>query len=264
MVGIMPPPDELDRDRFYTSSADEWDDSADYELEPPDAEVLAAEERRAAEAIEEIQNSVDIDEVYRDAERDVGREVLEKWARDFRFQFQVKHLLIATAVIAILLTLAKLQILGTTLMLLFFAAIVGLYCYVNWQEKKHHEEADRRRHEMYARQRKRFEPTTAPAPGAAPQPSPEAASERVARPFRFQFSLWEMLIAITTAAVVLGFIQFMGGPGPAATMFGFIALAGLGIHALGYEPPGILVLGWWLLLVLYVVLTIVAFVFSAF
>ena len=101
--------------------------------------------------------SVDIDEIYRDADRRDGDEILDKWARDFRFQFQVKHLLIATAVLAIALTLWRLELLGTTLAMLFMLSIAGVYLYVQWQEKKQQQEADRRRREMYARQRAYYE-----------------------------------------------------------------------------------------------------------
>ena len=69
----MPSPDDIDRDRIYT--ADVEDDDAELELEPPDAEVLAAEERRAQEAIDATMMSVDIDEIYRDADRRDERRV---------------------------------------------------------------------------------------------------------------------------------------------------------------------------------------------
>ena len=43
--------DSRERDKFYSKSNDEEDD-ADYELEPPDPEVLAEAERRGKEVIE--------------------------------------------------------------------------------------------------------------------------------------------------------------------------------------------------------------------
>ncbi len=165
----MPSPDDIDRDRIYT--ADVEDDDAELELEPPDAEVLAAEERRAQEAIDATMMSVDIDEIYRDADRRDGDEFLDKWARDFRFQFQVKHLLIATAVLAIALTLWRLELLGTTLAILFMLSIAGAYLYVQWQEKKQQQEADRRRREMYARQRGYFEKRNSGPAGHEGEPS---------------------------------------------------------------------------------------------
>ena len=50
----------------------------------------------------------------------------------------------------------------------------------------------------------------------------------------------------------------------AATMLGFVALFGLVIHALGVEPPDVVVLGWWMILVLYVLLSIAVAVWSSF
>src|SRR5688572_32151148 len=145
----MPTPEEINRDKFCSPDAE--DDGDDYELEPPDADVLAAEELRAKAAIEETKMAIDIDEIYRQANRERGGEILEDWVRNFQFRFQVKHLLIGTAVLAIVLTLAKLQFLGTTLVILVMLSVAGLYLYLQWQEKKQREEADRRREELYAR-----------------------------------------------------------------------------------------------------------------
>jgi hypothetical protein len=276
-TSCMPTPDDIDRDKIYT--ADTEDDDAELELEPPDAEVIAAEERRAKEAIEATMMSVDIDEVYREADRRDGGEFLDKWLRDFRFQFQVKHLLIATAVLAIAMTLWRLQIFGTTLVLLFMIAIGGAYFYVVWQEKKQQDEADRRRKEMYARQRAYFdrrnrgaastdggtvaEATVGHAVQPPPPPLPNEADvawqEAMARQrFRFQFSLKQLLLAMMGAAVIFGLVRVFGGPANTATMLGLLALAGLVVHAAGFDPPEIIILGWWLILVMYVLMSIVA------
>ena len=81
---------------------------------------------------------------------------------------------------------------------------------------------------------------------------------------RIRFSLREMMLAMTTAAVVFGLVRALGGADIAATLLGFLALIGLAVHALGFEPPGVVVLGWWVILVLYVALSIVAAMWSAF
>jgi hypothetical protein len=269
----MPTPDDIDRDKIYTADVD--DDDAELELEPPDAEVIAAEERRAKEAIEATMMTVDVNEIYRNADQRDDREILDNWVRNFRFQFQVKHLLIATAVLAIAMTLWRLQIFGTVLVLLFMISIGAAYFYVVWQEKKQQQEADRRRQEMYARQRAYFErrsrgPATdaeaQPEQAAGPLPNEADARQEVAvRPrFRFQFSLRQLLIAMASAAVLFGLMRFFGGPANTATMLGMLALTGLVIHAAGLDPPEIVILGWWLILVLYVVMSIVAAVWSGF
>jgi hypothetical protein len=41
-----------------------------------------------------------------------------------------------------------------------------------------------------------------------------------------------------------------------ATILGLIAFAGLVVHAVGFEPQQSVVLGWWFILLLYVLLTI--------
>ncbi len=261
--------DDRERDRFYLSTPDEADGGDDYELEPPDAEVLAAEERRAQETIDATRASIDIDEIYRDADRERGREIVEDWIRDFRFRFQVKHLLIATAVLAIVLTLAKLDILRTAVVLVVMVSVTGLFLYLQWQERKQRVEADRRRREMYAQRRTHFERSSRPAGDDADASMAGAVDEALGnaqgRPqFRFHFSLLELMAAMTVAAIIFGLVHLLGGASNTATLLGFVALIGLVIHALGFEPPEIVVLGWWLILVLYVLLSIFAAVWSGF
>jgi hypothetical protein len=273
--------DDRDREKLDSSMSDDADDGGDYELEPPDADVLAGEERRAREAIEETRAAIDIDEIYRDADRERSSEILEGWARDFRFRFQVKHLLIATAVLSIVLTLYKLEMLGTAVVLLVMISVAGLYFYLQWQEKKAQDEANHRREAVYARRRAQFKRMTGEAadddasesgvekaiPKAA-EPLPSAVDEAwqqamAEEKFRFRFSLAELMFAMTTAAIIFGLVQILGGE-VAATMLGFIALFGLVIHALGVEPPGVVVLGWWMILALYVLLSIGVAVWSSF
>jgi hypothetical protein len=148
--------DSRSRDEFYLSKpGDVDDDGDDYELEPPDAEVIAAEELRGREAIEASRSTIDIDEIYRDAGRQRSEEILENWFRDFRFRFRfrVKHLLIAAAGLAIMLTLYKFNILGTALVLLVMFFVFGLTFYFARQEQRAEDDAMQRREEMYARRR---------------------------------------------------------------------------------------------------------------
>ena len=225
--------------------------------------------------------SIDIDDIYREADRERGGEILESWVRDFHFRFQIKHLLIATAVLAIVLTLNWHGLLGTTLVLLVMISVAGLYLYLQWQEKKQQDEANRRRQEMYARRRAHLGQPPHPLDGdeevpessaepvaTAPPPSDQVdeASKNaiVRRPFRFQFSLRELMAAMTAAALIFGLVYVLGSPSNAATLLGFIALFGLVIHALGFEPPEVVVLGWWLILVLYVLLSVVAVAWRGF
>ena len=265
--------DNRERDKFYSSGADE-DDGDEYELEPPDPEVMAKEERQAAAAIEASRRAIDIDQIYRETTERSGEEIFGEWFRGFRFQFQIKHLLIATAVLAILLTLWQLGVLGRVLTIAIMLTVFIVYFYVEWKEKQRLDEADRRREEMFRRAKELREAGLPPHPDSAPIVPKEVDAEdrddidereqlaRVRREFRFQFSLGQLLMVLAVAAVVLGLVNFFGSPNAAATMLGVIALAGLVLHAVGVQPPQIVVLGWWLLLLLYVVLTVFATMWS--
>jgi hypothetical protein len=39
-------------------------------------------------------------------------------------------------------------------------------------------------------------------------------------------------------------------------VLGMIALIGLVVHAIGWDPPEMVVLGWWIVLILYIVLSL--------
>jgi hypothetical protein len=269
----MPSHDDLDRDQFYTS--DEVDGDDEYELEGPDPAVLAAEQRRKDEALAALQRSIDIDEVYREQEHSRSSEILQDWAKKFRggLRFQVKHMLIATAVVAIGLTLWRLEMLGTALVLLVMFSIIGVYLYLQWKEKQYQDEVAVRRRELYARRREAQN-----NPSAVEDRRP-ASQQTVASPledevdqiwkeamkgqeFRFQFSLAQMMLTMMGAAVALGVISILG-PQNAATVLGLVALIGLVAHAIGFEPPPLVALGWWLLLLFYVLLSFLTVIWSA-
>jgi hypothetical protein len=71
--------------------------------------------------------------------------------------------------------------------------------------------------------------------------------------FRFRFAWKESLIALLIAAALLTVMQWVGGPEPAALLIGGLAAVGLCLHWFGIEPPAIWILGWWILLALYIV-----------
>jgi hypothetical protein len=149
------PSDKLDRDKLYSANSD--DDDADLELEPLDPAIAAAEERRAAEAVEAHRKAIDINEVYRDfeANRDseIVRELMSRMG-NFRWQFRTKHLLILIALAAVMLVLWRAGIgLATPILLLVMGAVVGLTLFLKWEENKRQEEAERRRDRMYAERR---------------------------------------------------------------------------------------------------------------
>jgi hypothetical protein len=260
------PADDLDRDKLYSAGggADD-DDGADYELEPPDPELLAAEKRRAAEALEIHKKSIDIDEIYRDFDARRDSEIIAAWVerlRNFRFQFQVKHLLALTAAVAMLLAVRNWIGLGRLVVIGFMFFIAGVTLYLHWEEQKRQEAADRKRERMYAERRAHLGIPGARVPDevvAEPAPNPLDEIRRqaaAARQFRFKFSLSQLLIVVTCAAILLGLVTVLGGASNAAALCGLFALGGLVIYACGYQPPEIVVFGWWVLLLLYVALNV--------
>ena len=136
-------------------------DDAELELEPLDPEVMAAEERRAAEAIEVHRTAIDVNEVYRDLDANRDSEIVEEWVdrlRNFRFQFQVKHLLILTAVVAVLLVLQHVDRPRHDVHRRHHAGVAGVSLYLKLEENKRQEEADRRRQKMYAERQRGSKP----------------------------------------------------------------------------------------------------------
>ncbi|HEX5472693.1 MAG TPA: hypothetical protein VFW73_12455 [Lacipirellulaceae bacterium] len=268
--------DDRERDKFYSGSGAASDDD-DYEVEPPDPDVISAEERHGREVAESARMSIDIDEVYREADRNRGAEILEQWVRNFRFRYQTKHLLIATALLAIVFALARLEGFWPAIIILIMFSVGGLYSYLKWEENKQQAEAERKRQELYARRREQLQGKGLPIKGqkvgpraSAPispdaPPSDDDMWKQVAtrEPFRLRFSLRTLIVAMTVAAVFFGLVRLLGGPANTATLLGFIAAAGLVIHVLGYDPPQPVILGWWFILVLYVLTSILGAIWLA-
>jgi len=261
--------DDLDRDKLYTAGADDLDsDDAELELEPPDPAVLAAEQRRAAEAIDAHRRAINVNEIYRDLDANRDTQIVEEWLgrlRTFRFQFQVRHLLILTAVVAIVLALSQWVGLGTVFIVAIMLAVAGVSLYLKLEENRRQEAANHRRQKMYAERRAQQARATGQRVEAEefddePMPSKPRdelrTSPAAAREFRFQFSLSQLLVVITAAALLLGMAGAVGGAATVATVCGLAALAGLIVPAMGLEPPRIVVFGWWMLLVLYVALSL--------
>ena len=261
--------DQRDREKFY-SEPEKASDDEEYELEPLDT---VAEENRRKAARDSVDPTIDIDEIYRESDRSRSDEILENWVANFQYRYRHEHVLIATAVLAIAAALATLQLLWTAIILLVMASVFGLYSYLQWEESKQQAEADRKREILYARRRAKLaaratghavgtpeipsDPATEDAEQLADdeQPLDEAPAKRA---FQFQFSLRDLIITFSIAAVVLGVIQLAGGAAFTATVFGTIALLGLILFATSVELPQIVLLGWWLTLLLYVATTIIA------
>jgi hypothetical protein len=273
------PHDDLDRDKIYTAAADDLDSDDELELEPLDPEIAAAEERRAAAAIEVHRKAIDINEVYRDFDANRDSEIVAEWMdrfRNFRWQFQVRHLLILTAVVAFLLAIRTWISLGTVFIVGIMLAVAAVSLVLKLEENKRQEAADRRRRKMYA-ERRAQQSAQAGLPIEEVDSDDQELEEASRRPtqyddvvetvvlprgFRWQFSLAQMLVVITIAAVLLGLGSAIGGMAGLATICGLVALAGLIVPVFGLNPPEVVVFGWWLVLALYVVLSLSAAIWA--
>jgi magnesium-transporting ATPase (P-type) len=148
--------DPFDRGAFYGKPAPAQkptpatSEDDDYELESPDEHILAAERRRAEVEIETARASVDIDEIYRETEADPDWS--ELW-KGLRFQYQTKHLLILTAVMAVFFAIGVRIGWGTTIFVLGFLSLVAVHAYMAWRENQRQAKLEVRRKEMYERAR---------------------------------------------------------------------------------------------------------------
>ena len=251
------------------SGNDDDDEGADYELEPPDADVIAAEERRGAEQVDAVKRAINIDAIYSDYEGRRDAEIIRSWIENFRLRFRVKHLFILTAVVAVLLTMARAGGSGiiNAIVVTFIVGIVGVSLYLQWAEQKRQEEADRRRQQMYAERRASFgrgnvrsrEILNADVVGAI---IPPAEAPSGLPQFHLNIPPKQIVICIVAAVALLSLIAIAVGLHNAAMLCGLAALAGIIINAVGFEPPEVVFFCWWVVLVLYIFLSIFAAVWA--
>jgi hypothetical protein len=151
----QPLDDEFDRQTFYRGQDPEADDEDEYELEPPDEEIIAGAKRRADEAIAEASKTVDINELYRDHD-DTAINDLQDYLKDFKFQFGVKHLLWAMTALAVVFVLGQYVFgYGALFVILTFLALAGAYGWITWKEKIRYQEWEAKRDELYRRHNER-------------------------------------------------------------------------------------------------------------
>ena len=266
------------RNKTPGSKHDDWDDDGvEYEVEPPDADVIALKKQVADQLIKESELSIDVDEIYRKLDHPDDPTLPFKLPERIQFRFQVKHILIATGVLAVLLTMWRLGVLINVGGVLLLSVLAGVLAYTEikeqqrcvaaecaWQEKL------RRRRKYFEEMGRRNQPKGGPATiyddvpfnGEQLEEAPPPTSAE--SPFRLQFSLRQLFIGMTVASVLLGLITWVGSPAIVAMMLGTIALLGLVVHAFGVQLPQIVVLGWWFVLVLYMVLGLATEVLNVF
>jgi hypothetical protein len=221
------------------------DDDYELELEPVDPEILAKERARATQRTETAASKIDVDELYGDTGGYSDLTVDLSQLKQFRFT--TRHLLIATAFLAILLTLFRLFHGAKTIVIVAAVALAAGWIWALRLERKQELERERRRAEFFG-ETTPSEPAMADLEKTPTPPRPE---------FKFAFSIKEMLITTAVCAVVLALIRLVGAEALSITLGG-VALAGLVANAMGYDPPRHVVFGWWLLLVMYLIVGVFA------
>lgn len=155
--------DEFDRATFYRAP-DPEDDGEEYELAPPDEELVEAERRRAREAVEQAQLAVDMQQLERD-ESTFGQHQMDDYLENLKkvkFQFTTRHWLIATAIVALALVIG--MVIGPfgVAVLTIFILLAGAYGYITRREARQRAELDARRQELYQRKRQQEQTPTPP------------------------------------------------------------------------------------------------------
>jgi len=242
-------------------------DDDELELQPIDPEIVEHQRQRTKRKVREAEDSVDINEVF--DEENIGDPVDLEQLKHFRFT--TRHLMIATAVVAIVMTLF-LRLDGC--MGLFVSACIALgagWWFVLREEQRRlgRLAANRKKlKQRIASQRAIEDDESVPASKvkklshAHAEVDADREEDNTQPSFRISFSMKELLVAFTVAAVMLGCSQILGFEN-AAMLLGFVALVGLLAQAFGVELPPLVVLGWWLLLVLYILICLWAVAFGS-
>jgi hypothetical protein len=132
----------VNRDSFYDDEFD--DDGADYEVLPPDEEVIAGEQARAAESVRQARDASRVAELYKGPEQMSAKELLGD-IPEFQFRFTTKHILITMTLLAVILTIGMLVNLFVVILVGTFLMLAGAYGYINWKEHQHREQWYRER-----------------------------------------------------------------------------------------------------------------------
>jgi len=237
------------------------DDDFELELEPVDPEIEKHKRLRSIEKTRAAEDSVDIDQLYEETNSGEPADPVD-FGQFKKFQFSIRHLLIATALLSVVLTVEKLTSGCTAVVITIAAAVAAGWWYVLRQERRQRaqKEADLAKFKVrIAAQRAQEDGQSVSVPASSEDPLPEPAQSPK---FDFSFSLKEMFGAFTVAAILLGLASLMGAQ-DAAMLLGLIALSGLVLSAVGFDPPRVVILSWWLLLVLYLLISVWAAAFSA-
>ncbi|MBN1853817.1 MAG: hypothetical protein JW829_13880 [Pirellulales bacterium] len=207
---------------------DPEDDGEEYALLPPDPDVLEEERRRRDAQIAAW-------EAKAAADQDPNE---DPWNIDIEFQFRfgIKDLLAAMAILAISITCVRLLDPYTGFSIFVLGTLIWMQYRLVCSEKE--------------TARKKKPPRTAPT-----MPFAGSSWRDWIRPWR-SYSIADMLIAITVAAIVFALLRWMG-PAYTTAFLGMMVTAGILAYMLDFRPPRQWWLVWILVCVCYVVFAIV-------
>lgn len=235
----------------HDPTLDDEDDALDYELEPVDAHVLEQESLRAQDTIKKAQQAVDINEVYNQIDR--AKDLDFDWEK-IRPRFNIKSLLIVTAVMAVVLAAWRLGLFDG-------AAFAGLISLVLLSLATLHAWTDLRERRRQERLRERHARALARARGDD-VPDEDEEEERSFGDEFFElastvprYGLRDLMIATAVVALVL-WILLRIGLTESALLMGAFALAGVIAEAMGADPPPAFRLAWLVSVVGYCLITI--------
>jgi len=187
-------------------------DDDEYELEPVDPEILELQRKHAERKTREAEAAADIHEVYRQAElaEPISLEELKN------FRFSTRHLLIATALLSVVMTLCKTLGLCTGLFVSGGVTVAAGWWFVKQRERRQAAKMEKRRREVEARMTAARAVEDGQVEPRAKRPTSleiDITSNTVSREqprFDFSFSLKEFFGAFTAAVVILALVKWMG------------------------------------------------------
>lgn len=227
--------------------------SGEYELESLDGRAIDVREQLAREEVRRAASAIDINEAY---DRHHNADPIAWPPEGIQFRFQIKHLLIGTAIFAVFMSMVQIRGLIAALVSLAMMTLISAHLYIAWQERLREEAISRKRRADRIRSQGMSEGLSDAEIEA--EIAQEIGPPPAERQFTFNFSLKQVMIAMTASAVLLWLIQLTGGAYLIAVVFGLIALAGLAANLIGYEPPPTVAIGWWILLMCYVLFSMIA------
>lgn len=258
-----------DRDKFYgTPKSAPTSDSVDlnqeddsipvvegndeeYELEPPDEHVIAQTKARSEEALLKAEQSVDVDQFYREL-NSIGD--WDNLPTNFKPQFSIYHLLIATTVVAVCLGIWQAELLNggglAAFVVLSLVGLTGTHLYLNWKEKK-------RQAELIAKHQYQLQKARAEE-GVCEEPDMDEIRVQVESPLDeikdaifppLRFSAGEFFGALPIAGALVTLHAIAGNVYATIVSLGVAAVLIMGIYAVGNVVPRFLRIAWWLALI---------------